>query len=88
MFDKKNKVKGVEKEMNKQIYILPLFFTFFLSVAGLVGTAKAQEVSTIFSEKLNIYGYGLFDFCIASEGEFFRDSQLNVEKEALLPCLG
>jgi len=39
-------------------------------VAGLVGTAKAQEVSTIFSEKLNIYGYGLFDFCIASEGEF------------------
>jgi hypothetical protein len=39
-------------------------------VAGLVGTAKAQEVSTLFSEKLNIYGYGLFDFCIASEGEF------------------
>ncbi len=39
-------------------------------MAGLVGTAKAQEVSTIFSEKLNIYGYGLFDFCIASEGEF------------------
>jgi len=52
--------------MKKQIYIL----SFFLSVAGLVGTAKAQEVSTLFSEKLNIYGYGLFDFCIASEDEF------------------
>jgi len=70
MFDK-NKVKGGEKEMNKQICILSFFLSFFLSVAGLVGTAKAQEVSTIFSEKLNIYGYGLFDFCIASEGEFF-----------------
>jgi hypothetical protein len=52
--------------MKKQICIL----SFFLSVAVLVGIAKAQEVSTIFSEKLNIYGYGLFDFCIASEGEF------------------
>jgi len=70
MFDKKNKVKGGEKEMKKQIYILSFFLSFFLSVAGLVGTAKAQEVSTLFSEKLNIYGYGLFDFCIASEGEF------------------
>jgi len=48
-------------------FIYSFILSFFLS---LFSFARAQEVGSLFSERLNIYGYGLFDFCIASEGEF------------------